>query len=305
MITHKPVLTNQVIHYINPEPGAVIIDATLGLGGHTKELMNFTAGKCTIYGVEVDDRNLNRAKEVLREYENVHFVRDNFENLEQIGREILKKEKRVDAILLDLGLSSPHVEEPERGFSFQHEGPLDMRFDTRSAVTAANIVNEYPLEHLISIFKTYGEEKFSNKIAREIVRERKRDQFATTTQLADFIKRIFSKGDDRFFFKQHPATRVFQALRIAANRELEVLNTGLQGALNALSPGGRIVVISYHSLEDRIVKNFFKNQKAAGVVEILTKKPITPDQEEMMSNRRSRSAKLRAAAKAEYAAEEN
>lgn len=292
---HIPVLTNQILEYLKPAAGKVFIDCTLGLGGHTEALI--TRGAKAVYGIDVDERNLEKAKDRLGQYKNVHFIHDNFENLAAIGAKILKKEERIDGILFDLGLSSLHVDEAIRGFSFQKEGPLDMRFDPKSAVTAADIVNTYPLEELLFIFKTYGEEKFSYRIAREIIQYRKQHKFATTSQLADFIANIFSKGKRNFYFKRHPATRIFQALRIAANREIEVLQKGLEGAVKVLSTTGRLVVISYHSLEDRLVKNFFRQQKALGLMKILTKKPITPDDEEINRNRRSRSAKLRAAEK--------
>lgn len=298
MTSHIPVLINQVIRLLNPEKGKVFIDATIGLGGHAEELLKTLDGTGAIYGIDADERNLNRARERLTDYSNVHFIHGNFENLEEIGKEIIRKEKRIDGILLDLGLSSPHIEEPERGFSFQREGPLDMRFDIRHRLTAADIINTYSLEDLTEIFKIYGEERFSFKIAQEIIRHRKRETFKTTTQLADFIANIFPPRRNAVGgFKIHPSTRVFQALRIAVNREIEVLKNGLEGAAKALSSQGRLVVISYHSLEDRVVKNFFRTQKHAGTLSTLTKKPIRPDQEELMQNRRSRSARLRAAEK--------
>ncbi len=291
---HIPVLTNQVLGLLEPCKGKVFIDCTLGLGGHSEALINQSA---TVYGIEVDERNLLKAQERLKKYEHVHFIHSNFENLEEIAEEILNKQGRIDGILFDLGLSSLHVDEALRGFSFQQEGPLDMRFDTRSGMTAADIVNQYPLEKLLFIFKTYGEEKSSYRIAREIVEYRKRKRFTTTSELADFIANIFSKGKPNFFFKRHPATRIFQALRIATNREIEVLQKGLEAAIKVVPKTGRVVVISYHSLEDRLVKNLFRQQKVNGVLKILTKKPITPDDEEINQNRRSRSAKLRAAEK--------
>lgn len=294
---HIPVLTNQVIAFLDPQPGKVFIDCTLGTGGHTKAILEKLVGQGAVYGIDSDNRNLDLARKRLTNYSNVHFIRDNFENLESLGGEILKKETRIDGILFDLGLSSLHVEEAERGFSFQREGPLDMRFDSRQEITASEIVNTYPLEKLIHIFQTYGEEKFSYRIARKIVESRKLKRFTTTSELTDAIKHIFSKGRKNFYFKRNPATRIFQALRIAANREIEVLHKGLEGAIKVLSKGGRIVVISYHSLEDRIVKNFFRDSKKAEILKIFTKKPIQPEGEEVQANPRSRSAKLRAAEK--------
>lgn len=294
---HIPVLTNQVLAFLDPQPGKVFIDCTLGTGGHTEALLKHMADQGAVYGIDADSRNLDLARKRLSNHSNVHFIRDNFENLEEIGSRICAEEGKISGILFDLGLSSLHVEEAIRGFSFQREGPLDMRFDTNQPLTAADIVNTYPLEKLIFIFQTYGEEKFSHRIARKIVESRRRKRFTTTSELADTIANIFSKGAKNFYFKRHPATRIFQAIRIAANREIEVLEKGLVGSLKVLSQGGRIVVIAYHSLEDRIVKNFFRDSKRTGILKILTKKPLQPGQEEMEKNPRSRSAKLRAAEK--------
>ena len=275
----------------------VFIDCTLGTGGHTEALLQALRGKCTIYGIDADLRNLRLAEERLKKYPQVHFIHDNFENLERHGREILEKEGRIDGILFDLGLSSPHTEEAERGFSFQSNGPLDMRFDTRQKLTAADIVNSYPLEQLLFIFKNYGEEKFSYRIAREIVKSRRRERFTTTSQLANFIESVVSQHGKFPFHKKHPATRIFQALRIATNREVEVLQQGLAAAINVVSSRGRIVVISYHSLEDRTSKNALRDAKKNGILTVLTKKPITPESSEIEENRKSRSALLRAAEK--------
>ncbi|MBI4994901.1 16S rRNA (cytosine(1402)-N(4))-methyltransferase RsmH [Candidatus Peregrinibacteria bacterium] len=293
---HIPVLLNQVLRFLEPLPGKIFIDATLGLGGHTKELISRMNDQGAVYGIETDERNLISAKKNLAGFKNIHFIHDNFENLEEIGTRVLKQEGRIDGIFFDLGLSSPHIEEGQRGFSFQREGPLDMRFNQTQGILAADIVNTYSLEQLTQIFQTYGEEKFSYRIAKHIIQLRRRNKFKTTTQLKTAVEEcIPHRYSSAHYSKIHPATRIFQALRIAANREIEVLGSGLNGALNVISKHGRIVVISYHSLEDRVVKNFFRDNKKNGLVKILTKKPIRPDREEMMQNRRSRSAKLRAA----------
>lgn len=301
MSSHIPVLTNQVIHYLDPKPGEIFIDCTIGLGGHSDEILKRMNGKGALIGIDVDERNLAEAREKLT-YLNVNFIRDNFEALEEIGEKIAEKFGHIDGILFDLGLSSLHVDLPERGFSFQKEGPLDMRYDTRQTLTAEKIINTYPLEDLIQIFQTYGEEKFSYRIASKIVEFRKHKPFKSTTQLANFIAahvpaRFSGKARGRARKRIHPATRIFQALRIAANREIEVLKIGLASACKILSPDGRMVVISYHSLEDRIVKKFFKEKKAENILTILTKRPITASEKEIEMNRRSRSAKLRAAKK--------
>ena len=292
---HISVLANQVIRFLAPDKGKVIVDCTLGAGGHSILLLEVLNNTGAIYGIDSDERNLEIAQQNLKNFSNIHFIHDNFENLETIGREILQSEGHIDGILMDLGISSMHIENPERGFSFQKQGPLDMRFNARQNLTAADIVNTYSLEDLHSIFKVYGEEKFSYRIAEQIIKHRKRERFSTTTQLADFIKSVVPP---KFRYGRiHPATRIFQALRVAANREVEVLNAGLVAAVNILSKNGRLAVISYHSLEDRIVKNFFKDRAAHGEIAILTKKPVTPDEEEIAVNRRSRSAKLRSAEK--------
>jgi 16S rRNA (cytosine1402-N4)-methyltransferase len=295
--THIPVLSSQVIQWFDPSPGKTFIDCTLGLGGHAKLLLEKMEGKGALYGIEADERNLQLAKENLKPYSNAHFVHNNFEALEDIGNSVREKEGKIDGILFDLGLSSPHVDDGERGFSFQKEGPLDMRFDPRQSLTAAEIINTYTQDELISIFKAYGEERHPYKIAEKIVEHRRHGKFSTTSELANFIAAIFSHGKKDFFFKRHPATRIFQALRIAVNREMEVLGKGLYAAINVLSKGGRIEVISYHSIEDRIVKHLFKDQAKEGIIKILTKKPIKPEREEVLENRRSRSACLRIAEK--------
>lgn len=302
MSGHVPVLLREVLELLDPKPGKVFIDCTLGLGGHSKALLQAMHGKGAVYGMDSDDRNLELAKENLKEFTNVHCTRDNFENLEAQSAEILAKDAQIDGILFDLGLSSFHVDEPERGFSFQRSGPLDMRYDTRQPVTAAEIVNTWTAEQLSFIFKNYGEERYAHRIAKEIVEHRRKHRFATTSELADLLERIFTppwalKSGKKFYFKRHPATRVFQALRIAANREIEALTEGLKGAVQSVSLGGRIAVISYHSLEDRIVKYFFREKAKEGVLKILTKKPVVPKEEELKSNPRSRSAKLRVAEK--------
>jgi len=294
--THIPVLLNQVIEFLNPVPGKVFIDCTLGAGGHSEAILQLLKGQGALYGIDADPRNLEIAQKRLEQFKNVNFIHENFDNLQFIGKEILKKEKRIDGILFDLGLSSLHVDESSRGFSFLHDGPLDMRFNPHQRLTAADIVNTYPYEELLSIFKTYGEEKFSHRIATAIVEHRRHGKFETTSQLANFVTTTVAPRPD-FYFKRHPATRIFQALRIATNRELEVLHSGLAAAVNIISPGGRIVAISYHSLEDRIVKHFFREKSKNEILNVLTKRPIEPDEKEYEENRRSRSAKLRAAEK--------
>lgn len=292
---HVPVLKNEVIKHLNPCIGGWIVDATLGTGGHSKLILQKIGKTGLLIGIDQDDRNLALAKENLREYSNVIFVRDNFENLEEIVEEVraLKKEsKPISGILFDLGVSSVHLDDASRGFSFQKDGPLDMRFDLRKKITAAEIINKWRIKDLIKIFKIYGEEHFSKRIAEAIGKQRKLAPFSTTKELADFISKIICKRG-----KIHPATRIFQALRIAVNNELQVLQKGLASAINLIGPGGRIVAISFHSLEDRIIKNTFKaysQSETPPIFKILTKKPVIAGEQEIEENPRSRSAKLRA-----------
>lgn len=291
---HIPVLINQVLELLEIKQEGIYIDCTLGVGGHSEGILKTPNFRGKLYAIEADERNLLEAEKRLSDYSNVHLIRDNFENLDLIEGKILEENGHIDGILFDLGLSSLHVDEAERGFSFQHEGPLDMRYDTRQKRTAADIINHYSLKDLLFIFRTYGEEKFAYRIASEIIRRRKTQPFKTTSQLANFIATRIPHGGYRRH-KRNPATRIFQALRIATNREIEVLQAGLTGAVKILSPNGRLVVISYHSLEDRIVKHFFKAEAAGNNLKILTKKPLSPTLDEIRNNPRSRSAKLRAA----------
>ena len=319
-LTHHPVLLHETLDLLNLEANTQIIDGTLGLGGHSLEILKKLGPKGKILAFDQDERNLKVAKERLKKYEKqVIFAHDNFENLLKQAK---KHQFKPDAILLDLGLSSPHIEDPERGFSFMKDGPLDMRFDKRQELTAYQVINSTPEKELADIIYQYGEERQSRKIARRIVEARKRKKIETTTELAEIIegKRKAGSGKRKELTTYrlpptarkgiHPATLTFQALRIYVNRELEVLEKVLEDSLSLLQPGGRLVVISYHSLEDRIVKNFFKHQTKNCIcpkelpicqcnfkktLYILTRKPIIPNRVEVSENPRSRSAKLRAA----------
>lgn len=326
-LKHIPVLLTETLDLLNLKANTNVIDGTLGLGGHTLEILKKLGPKGRVMAFEQDERNLKIAQERLKKYQKqVIFVHDNFENLE---RQVKKHKFKPQAILLDLGLSSPHVEDAERGFSFMKEGPLDMRFDKRQTLTAAQVVNSFSEKELADIIYEYGEERQSRKIARRIVEARKKKRIETTVELAEIIagnyKRSVVSGQwsaksqkselhaGRWSLhtkKIHPATLTFQALRIYVNRELEVLEKVLKAALDLLPKHGRLVVISYHALEDRIVKNFFRDQTKNCIcpkelpicqcnfkkkLYILTRKPIIPSGVEVSANPRSRSAKLRAA----------
>lgn len=305
-LTHVPVLRKDVENYLNLRSGEVVVDATLGLGGHSLDILDAIGKKGILIAFEQDERNLDEAKKRLKNFEKqIVYIHDNFRYLKTRITEAGFQE--IDAILLDLGLSSAHVDDSERGFSFLKEGPLDMRFDRREKLTAAHVVNAYKEEDLVRIFFRYGEEKMAKKIAREICQRRKDKNFSSTVELAEFVSSVFPEKIKRKS-KVHPATRVFQALRIEVNDELKVLEEVLSQAMEVLKIGGRIIIISYHSLEDRIVKHFFKELERPPAtaeesiysnygdpkIEVLTKKPVVPGESEIEENPRSRSAKLRA-----------
>lgn len=302
---HDPVLLKEVLEGLQLPGKKVIVDGTLGLGGHAHALLTNANGDSKLVAFELDEENLKRAQEKLKEFDSrIHYIQSNFRNL----AEELKKLKihGVDAILLDLGLSSPQVDVAERGFSFLREGPLDMRFDKNQELTAAHVINSYPEKELARIFYEYGEEMKSRLLAREIVRRRRSRSFKTTTELAGFIEKYIKRQGHI-----HPATRVFQALRIEVNKELESLQSVMEQAMTLLKKKGRLAIIAYHSLEDRLVKNFFKDQARDYInlpdqlttthldpkLKIVTKKPLTPGETELTKNPRSRSAKLRVAEK--------
>ena len=270
---HKPVLEKEVIECLDPKPNENFIDCTLGHGGHARLILERTSPNGKLVGIDQDPEQIKIAKEQLKEFgSRLIAVNSSYTHLKEIAKDIT-----VNGILLDMGMSSWHLEDSKRGFSFQKDEPLDMRYDPSQAETAEDIVNHYSEEDLARIFSEYGQERFAARIARAIVRKR---PLRTTGQLVELIKVPGSS-------KIHPATRVFQALRIAVNKELENIEIVIPQAIEVLAQGGRLAVISFHSLEDRIVKNYFKKQK------LLFKKPITASREEIRENPRSRSAKLR------------
>ncbi len=302
---HEPVLVQEVLENLQLADKKVVMDGTLGLGGHSMRMLEQMPSDGVLIGFDVDDDNLATARQNLQQFgDRVMFVRSNFSNLEAELKTL--NINAVDAILLDLGLSSPQVDNPVKGFSFLREGPLDMRFDKNASLTAAEVINSYGQNELIRIFQVYGEEPFARKIAQEITKRRKARSFKTTTELANFIEKLIGRKGHL-----HPATRVFQALRIEVNHELDVLLSALKQAVSMLKKHGRLAVIAYHSLEDRVVKQFFKECARDYINEpdklttthleptlhIVTKKPIVPTESEISKNPRSRSAKLRVAEK--------
>lgn len=281
---HEPVLLQEVIEGLNLSPGAVAIDATLGLGGHTKAILGQTAPNGIVIGFDRDERNLEEARKRLSESgDRVRFIHDSFGNMAEHQLD------QVDAILFDLGISSVHVDEADRGFSFMKEGPLDMRFDQAQQVSAEVVVNSWPREELERLFRVYGEEPRAREIVKAILDARKKNRITSTIQLAEIVEGVVKRRG-----KSHPATRVFQAIRIAVNDELGEVERGLPAAADLLKPGGRIAVISFHSIEDRLVKQFLKSRED---LTIITKKPITSAYGEIRRNPRARSAKLRVAQK--------
>ncbi len=290
---HKPVLLKEVLDYLIPAPDKNFIDCTFGGGGHGVEILKRIAPEGKLLAIDADIETSNQISDI-RNNKNIIFINDNFRNLQEI---VAKKfPYSVQGILLDLGLSSDQLENSGRGFSFQKDEPLDMRFDTRQSLTAAEILNSYSLEALYDIFKNYGEYPHARRLCQGIFRTRKITKFKTTQQLVALVLEIQPR---RFFDKLHPATKVFQALRIAVNDELESLKEVLPQAVDILSANGRLMVISFHALEDRIVKNFFRDlaRQEVPVIKILTKKPVVPSEEEIRQNPRSRSAKMRVAEK--------
>ena len=288
---HIPVLTKELVDLLKPRPGRNFIDCTVGSGGHTKAILEKTALRGKVLAIDQDAESIKTAKKVLRKSHNrVTFVQGNFADLLEIVEQ--EKFQKVRGIIFDLGYSSDQLEERGRGLSFQKTEPLDMRYNTQIQKTAAKIVNYASRQELERILKEYGEEKFAKQIAAHIILKRRDKQIGTTTELVHIIEEAVPASYKRE--RIHVATRTFQALRIAVNRELENLKSALPQALESIEPGGRIGVSSFHSLEDRIVKRFFKDTEN---VEIITKKPITPSEEEIHKNPRSRSAKLRVAGK--------
>jgi 16S rRNA (cytosine1402-N4)-methyltransferase len=286
---HIPVLVEEVMTFLRCEPGRTYVDATLGGGGHASEMLKRTAPDGVVIGMEWDEEALSEARNTLMPFgERVKIFRENFIHLPDfVGAE------SVDGILFDLGLSSIQVEKAERGFSFKGEGPLDMRMDQRMNHTAAFLVNGLSSEELEDILFHYGEERWAKRIARAIVQERERDPIRTTQTLRKIVHRAIPR---RFHSRRiDPATRTFQAFRIRVNEELDNLGKILETGWKVLKRGGRICIISFHSLEDRMVKETFRRLEKQGEMHILTKKPVTPSEEEQRRNPRSRSAKLRCA----------
>ena len=306
MFKHYSVLLEEAVEGLNIKEDGIYVDCTLGGAGHSLEILKkLTTGK--LYAFDQDNVALENAKIKLSEYaDKVVFIKSNFENLKEKLAE--QNVYEVDGVLYDLGVSSPQLDTPERGFSYNYDTRLDMRMDTDASMSAYEVVNEYSYHDLVRIFYRYGEEKFSKQIARNIEKKRELVPIETTFQLVDIIKESIPAAKRRT--GGHPAKRVFQAIRIAVNNELSVFENSLEQAIDIVKVGGRISVITFHSLEDRICKQIFnsyaKNKEipknlpilpneSLSKLKLITRKPICPSDKELEENNRSRSAKLRIA----------
>jgi 16S rRNA (cytosine1402-N4)-methyltransferase len=291
-LVHKTVLLKESIEGLDIHPGDIYLDGTLGSAGHSKYSLELTKGDLTVVGLDKDTEALGRSKQRLAEYKKVNFVESSFGDLDKALDSL--NISKVNRIMLDIGLSSDQFETSGRGFTFKNDEPLLMTFkkDPKEVdLTASEIVNNWQETSIADIIYGYGEEKYSRRIAHAIVTYREKKRIEKTGELVEIIASavpvFYKKG------RIHPATRTFQALRIAVNDELNTLKGGLAKGFERLEKGGRMAVISFHSLEDRIVKNFNKEKEASGEAKVITKRPITPGEQELLDNPRSRSAKLR------------
>ncbi|GAA0177264.1 16S rRNA (cytosine(1402)-N(4))-methyltransferase RsmH [Clostridium sediminicola] len=304
---HISVLLNEVLENLNIKPNGIYIDCTLGGAGHSSEILKRLDADGKLIGIDQDANALNYAKQKLSNYSNVIYVHNNFYNIREIIEELSLD--GVDGILMDLGVSSYQLDTAERGFSYMQDAPLDMRMNEEDSLSAFDVVNEYSKEELIRIFREYGEEKFAVRVAGKIIENRENKSIETTLELVDIIKKAIPM---KFQKKGHPAKKVFQAIRIEVNKELAILNKSIEDAVDKLNVGGRIAIITFHSLEDRIVKTKFNTLSnpcicppdfpicACGKkpkIKLISRKPIEPTELEKEENSRSKSAKLRVAEK--------
>jgi len=303
---HESIMKNEVLHYLNIHMEGVVVDGTLGDGGHTEFILKNTGPKTRVFGIDRDLSAIERARERLYPFrDRVIFAHGSLENLRDLAEQ--SGVTKVNGLLLDFGVSSPQLDTPERGFSIRRDGPLDMRMDSTQTTTAANLLEKLKDVELISIIKNFGEERFAKRIVRAIRREQEERSIVTTSHFAEIISRVVRSPKHS---RIHPATKTFQALRIAVNNELEQIKTVLNDAIGLLDSSARIVAISFHSLEDRIVKTFFRKEEKGctcppkipicicgnkQTLKILTRRPLCASEEEIALNPRSVSAKLRVA----------
>lgn len=287
---HIPVMSDRVIEYMNPKSGGVYLDATVGEGGHARAILEASAPHGHVVGIDMDEKALITAKNNLKDYEDrVEFFHANYKDIEEVVSNT--GVRKFDGIIVDLGFSSSQIDNPERGFSFLADGPLDMRYDTSSGITAYDVVNKFSADKLAMIIREYGEEKRYRSIVKAIINARAGSRITSTAGLASIISKT-AKGYSRI----HPATKTFQAIRIFVNNELENLKAFFKTVGDFINVNGVLVIISFHSLEDRIVKHVFRqfSKLTPPVFRILTRKPALPDEQELRGNYRARSARLRA-----------
>lgn len=282
-------MVREVVEVLSPWPGGIYVDATVGPGGHAEEILKLVGSEGRLIGIDRDEEALKMAEERLAD-ERVVLRKGRFSDMREMLVEM--GVSGVDGILFDFGLSMLHLRDVERGFSFTSQEPLDMRMDRTQRLTSRDIVNTYSEKDIERILREYGEERLSHRIAKAISRYRAKKMIDTCAELAEIVSSAYGRRG-----KYHPATKTFQALRIAVNDELNEIKKGLDASLSVLMTGGRLCVISYHSLEDRIVKNFMRDSEKQGMLKVITKKPMTPTYAELRANPSSRSAKLRGAEK--------
>ncbi|MDP6396941.1 MAG: 16S rRNA (cytosine(1402)-N(4))-methyltransferase RsmH [Candidatus Marinimicrobia bacterium] len=301
-LTHIPVLLKETVDYLNIKRDGIYLDGTVGLGGHAAAILSLLSENGTLVGIDLDEEALTRCKESIGAASNCHLISDTFSNIPSILETL--NLSQIDGLLLDLGISSLQLDSPKRGFSYRFNGPLHMGFSMTSSITANEIINTWSESELRKIIKKYGEDRMAGSVAKTIVQQRSKSAIDTTTQLRKVISTVVPP---RYLNKS--LSRIFQALRISVNSELDALTEVLKNFMNYLKPGGRMVTISYHSLEDRIVKQAFRGHAKECIcppklpicqcdhkatVKILTSHPIIPSEDEINTNSRSRSAKLRA-----------
>jgi len=290
---HLPVLVEEVLQFLDCRPDRIYIDATVGSGGHARRILERSSPTGRLIGLDWDAAAIARAQKTLAPFgDRFHLVQGNFRDLKEVLESL--SIPAVDGILADLGLSSEQLEDPERGFSFRGDAPLDMRMDLRRRITARDLIQRFSGEEMARILREFGEERWANRITKAIIRQRRIRALRTTGELVEVIRQSIPAYPSRI----HPATRTFQALRIAVNEELDNLENFLKQCPSLLNPGGRVGIISFHSLEDRIVKSYFqqwaKREKGrTAPFRMLMRKPLAPSAEEVRSNPRARSAKLR------------
>ncbi|GBE03675.1 MAG TPA: 16S rRNA (cytosine(1402)-N(4))-methyltransferase RsmH [Nitrospirae bacterium] len=288
-VIHVPVMLEEVLAALELKSSGIYIDATLGLGGHAEGILQCAQG-CTLIGIDRDENAIEIARERLKGFEKVHLIKNRFSNMKDVVNSL--GYEKVNGIILDAGVSTLHLKAEGRGFSFMRDEPLDMRMDQSSDLTAEKVVNSYKEKDLADIIYQYGEERYSRRIAKSIVFARRKNRITSCKELATIIEKAVGRRG-----RIHPATRSFQALRIKVNSELDELSKAVDSGAELLEEKGRFCVLSYHSLEDRIVKNAFRKLAKEGLFRIITKKPIVPEREEQKLNPSSRSAKLRVAEK--------